>query len=61
MENQGLLHSEEGDSLVPHVRARHSAVELTLQGRSESHCSVCALPLQNRHLTHAEDNEEMSN
>lgn len=55
MENQGLLHCEEGDCLVPHVRAGHPSVELALECWAEPHCPVCALPLQNHHLTHAEE------
>lgn len=55
VENQGLLHCEEGDRLVPHVRAGHSSTELALQGRAQPHCLVRALPLQNHHLTYAEE------
>lgn len=58
MEDQGLLHSEEGNCPAPHVRARHPSAELVLQCWAEPHCSVCALPLQNHHLTHAEQKQK---
>lgn len=56
-ENQGLLQCEEGKSPVPNIRAGHPAAELPLQCCAEPRSSVCALPLQNHHLTHAEQKQ----
>lgn len=57
MEDQGLLHCEKGNCPVPYIRAGHPSAELALQFWAEPHCSVCALPLQNHHLTHAEQKQ----
>lgn len=54
VENQGLLDSEEGNRLVPHVRGGKPTAELALQSCAELQGPVRAPPLQNHHLAHAE-------
>lgn len=57
VENQGLLDCKEGKRPVPHVGRGNPTAELALQSCAELQGPVCAPPLQNHHLAHAEQKQ----